>query len=108
MSGHRHPFYTKYRVGFSKDGLIKALDTDIYNNAGYSLDLSFSVMHRAMFHVDNAYNIPKVCFLECCPCPFIQFLSRFYHDFIQYLSKFRAFGLSYFLKKNPVLYTVAL
>ena len=62
MSGHRHPFYTKYRVGFNKDGLIKALDTDIYNNAGYSLDLSFSVMHRAMFHVDNAYNIPKVCF----------------------------------------------
>merc|ERR1711971_1548841 len=33
MFGHRHPFYTKYRVGFNKDGLIKALDTDIYNNA---------------------------------------------------------------------------
>ena len=60
MSGHRHPFYTKYRVGFNKDGLIKALDTDIYNNAGYSLDLSFSVMHRAMFHVDNAYNVHQI------------------------------------------------
>lgn len=46
MCGHRHPFYTKYKVGISSDGLLKALDTDIYNNAGYSLDLSFSVMHR--------------------------------------------------------------
>ena len=60
MSGHRHPFYSKYRVGFNKNGMITALDTDLYCNAGYSLDLSFSVMHRAMFHVDNAYNIPNV------------------------------------------------
>ena len=83
MSGHRHPFYTKYRVGFNKDGLIKALDTDIYNNAGYSLDLSFSVMHRAMFHVDNAYNIPKVCFKISVHV----LLSRFYLSFILILSK---------------------
>ena len=62
MSGHRHPFFSKYRVGFNNNGLITALDTELYCNAGYSLDLSFSVMHRAMFHVDNSYNIPKVMY----------------------------------------------
>ncbi len=60
MCGQRHPFYSKYRVGYNANGVVKALDTDLYCNAGYSLDLSFAVIHRAMLHVDNAYNIPKV------------------------------------------------
>ena len=46
MCGQRHPFFTKYQVGCNKEGLLQAIDVDIYNNAGYSLDLSFSVMHR--------------------------------------------------------------
>ena len=46
MSGQRHPFLTKYKVGVDKEGYIKALDVDMYCNAGYSLDLSFSVLHR--------------------------------------------------------------
>ena len=33
---------------------------DLYNNAGYTMDLSFSVMERAMFHVDNAYDLSHV------------------------------------------------
>ena len=43
MSGTRHPFLHKYKVGFTKDGLLKAVEIHIYNNAGYSLDLSMSV-----------------------------------------------------------------
>lgn len=45
-----------------------ALDLEIYNNAGNSLDLSLAVLERAMFHSDNVYEIPnvrivgKVCF----------------------------------------------
>ena len=46
MSGQRHPFYSTYKVGFSKDGVVNALDADLYCNAGYSLDLSFAVIHR--------------------------------------------------------------
>eukprot|EP00094_Tigriopus_californicus_P013136 TCALIF_12703-PA protein Name:"Similar to XDH Xanthine dehydrogenase/oxidase (Gallus gallus)" AED:0.07 eAED:0.07 QI:278/0.8/0.66/1/1/1/6/364/1546 len=60
MSGHRHPFLAKYKVGFNNDGTIKALDLDLYNNAGYTMDLSFSVMERAMFHSDNSYRIENV------------------------------------------------
>lgn len=59
MSGTRHPFLHKYKVGFNKDGKIQALEIEIYANAGYSMDLSRGVIERAMFHCENAYNIPN-------------------------------------------------
>lgn len=43
MTGTRHPFLYKYKVGFNNDGLLQAVEIHIYNNAGYSLDLSMSV-----------------------------------------------------------------
>lgn len=45
-----------------------ALDLELYNNAGNSLDLSLSVLERAMFMSENVYDIPnmrvrgQVCF----------------------------------------------
>ncbi|KAK9496648.1 hypothetical protein O3M35_013084 [Rhynocoris fuscipes] len=59
-TGQRHPFYGKYKVAFDDDGTILASEVDIYNNAGYSLDLSFSVLDRAMFHFQNSYYMPNV------------------------------------------------
>ncbi|XP_019698850.2 xanthine dehydrogenase [Harpegnathos saltator] len=58
VSGTRHPFLFRYKVGFNNDGLIKVVAVHIYNNAGYSYDLSLSVLERAMFHFQNAYRIP--------------------------------------------------
>lgn len=46
ISGTRHPFLFKYKVGFDNDGLIKVARVDIYNNAGYSHDLSVSVGNK--------------------------------------------------------------
>lgn len=43
ISGTRHPFLLKYKVGFNNDGLIKVVAVHIYNNAGYSHDLSIAV-----------------------------------------------------------------
>lgn len=43
VSGGRHPFLFKYKIGFTKDGLFKALEVHIYNNGGMSLDLSGAV-----------------------------------------------------------------
>lgn len=37
-----------------------ALDLELYNNGGNSLDLSHSVLDRAIFHSDNVYAIPNV------------------------------------------------
>ncbi|THG22542.1 hypothetical protein TEA_025075 [Camellia sinensis var. sinensis] len=47
-------------VGFKNDGKVLALDLEIYNNAGNSLDLSLAILERAMFHSDNVYEIPNV------------------------------------------------
>lgn len=58
-SGQRHPFYAKWKIGVNKDGKIQALDADIYNNAGWSFDLSMAVCERAMTHVDGCYSIPN-------------------------------------------------
>jgi xanthine dehydrogenase/oxidase len=60
ITGHRHPFMGKYKVGFNKDGKVKALDVQYYNNGGSSYDLSGPVIERAMLHADNAYNIPNI------------------------------------------------
>jgi len=48
------------KVGFTNEGKILAVDLEIYNNGGNSLDLSLSVLERAMFHSDNVYEIPHV------------------------------------------------
>eukprot|EP01112_Ceratiomyxa_fruticulosa_P007100 TRINITY_DN1832_c0_g1_i2.p1 TRINITY_DN1832_c0_g1~~TRINITY_DN1832_c0_g1_i2.p1 ORF type:complete len:1364 (-),score=294.56 TRINITY_DN1832_c0_g1_i2:173-4264(-) len=59
-SGYRHPFLGRYKVGFTKEGKVMALDLHLYADAGYSFDLSGGVMDRALFHSENAYNIPHI------------------------------------------------
>uniref|UniRef100_A0A336MDC5 Xanthine dehydrogenase n=1 Tax=Culicoides sonorensis TaxID=179676 RepID=A0A336MDC5_CULSO len=60
MTGTRHPFLFKYRVACTNDGKITGCLVKIYQNAGYSIDLSISVLERAMFHFHNVYKIPNV------------------------------------------------
>lgn len=60
ISGQRHPFLGKWKVGVNKDGKIQALEADVYNNAGWSYDLSMAVCERAMTHIDGCYSIPNV------------------------------------------------
>eukprot|EP00252_Welwitschia_mirabilis_P022734 TRINITY_DN6242_c0_g1_i4.p1 TRINITY_DN6242_c0_g1~~TRINITY_DN6242_c0_g1_i4.p1 ORF type:complete len:857 (-),score=218.91 TRINITY_DN6242_c0_g1_i4:256-2721(-) len=60
ITGQRHAFLGKYKVGFTKEGKILALDLEIYNNGGNTLDLSLAVLERAMFHSDNVYVIQNI------------------------------------------------
>lgn len=60
ITGGRHPFLAKYKVGFMKTGKIVALEVEHYSNAGNTLDLSQSIMERALFHMDNCYKIPNI------------------------------------------------
>uniref|UniRef100_A0A671RAV7 Xanthine dehydrogenase/oxidase-like n=1 Tax=Sinocyclocheilus anshuiensis TaxID=1608454 RepID=A0A671RAV7_9TELE len=57
VTGGRHPFFGHYKVGYMNNGRVMALDVMLYSNAGNSLDLSLS---RALFHMDNSYNIPNI------------------------------------------------
>lgn len=55
ITGKRHPFFVRYDVGFDDDGLLCGVKIELAGNCGYSLDLSGSIVDRAMFHADNAY-----------------------------------------------------
>jgi len=60
MTGKRHPFLGRFRVGFSAEGRIEAAQVELFSDGGYSLDLSAPVLGRALFHIDNCYHLPHV------------------------------------------------
>ena len=68
VTGKRHPFQSRYKVGFTNAGRITALEVDHFSNGGCSFDLSPSILERAMLHTDNAYYLPharitgRICF----------------------------------------------
>ena len=60
LTGKRHPFLGRYRVGFDELGKLKGLEVALYSDGGWCSDLSQPVMGRALFHVDNAYFVPHL------------------------------------------------
>ncbi|MBC7428719.1 MAG: molybdopterin-dependent oxidoreductase [Bacteriovorax sp.] len=63
MTGKRHPFKNFYEAGFDDDGKITALKVSIYANGGAYVDLTPSILDRAMFHVDGCYYLES-CYIE--------------------------------------------
>ena len=41
--GRRHSYIAKYRVGFSKEGKIDAIEVDLHSNGGDTEDLTDAV-----------------------------------------------------------------
>lgn len=60
MTGKRHGFHSTWKVGFTDDGKILALDATLTSDGGWSLDLSEPVLTRALCHIDNAYWVPNI------------------------------------------------
>ena len=60
VTGKRHPFQNRYRVGFTRSGEIVGMKVDLYSQGGSGADLSPAVMARAMTHAENAYYLPNV------------------------------------------------
>jgi xanthine dehydrogenase large subunit len=60
ITGKRHPFQNEYEVGFDDDGRLLAVKALIQSDGGAYLDLSSSILERAMFHLDGAYHLPNV------------------------------------------------
>lgn len=60
VTGKRHPFQNKYKVGFTKDGIVTAVKVDFFADGGSNADLSTAVMAKAVVQVDNAYFIANV------------------------------------------------
>ncbi len=63
MTGKRHPFKNFYEVGFDSEGKITALKVFIVANGGAYVDLTPSILDRAMFHMDGCYYLPS-CYIE--------------------------------------------
>lgn len=59
-SGQRHPFLGVWKVAVNNDGKLQALDADIFNNGGWTQDLSAAVVDRGLSHVDGCYLFPNV------------------------------------------------
>jgi xanthine dehydrogenase/oxidase len=52
--------HSALQVGCTAEGKLVALQVDLYSNAGNSLDLSASIMDRALLHIDCVYRFPNV------------------------------------------------
>ncbi len=61
-TGKRHPFYARYEVGFDDAGAIQGVKVALFSDGGYALDLSESILDRALFHLDNSYHLPALRF----------------------------------------------
>lgn len=55
VTGKRHPFFNRYKIGASQDGIIQTAKIEVNGLCGHSADLSGAIVDRAMFHSDNAY-----------------------------------------------------
>ncbi len=60
VTGKRHPFKNFYEVGFDRSGKILGLKVKLFANGGAYVDLTPSILDRAMCHSDGCY------FLEAC------------------------------------------
>ncbi len=60
MTGKRHPYESRFKIGLDKNLKILAYETDFYQNAGAAADLSPAIAERTLFHATNSYFIPNV------------------------------------------------
>jgi xanthine dehydrogenase large subunit len=73
ITGKRHPYLVRWRVGYDREGVIGGLKLDFFSDGGAAADLSTAVMERTMLHAENAYYVPdieingRVCFTNFPP-----------------------------------------
>jgi CO/xanthine dehydrogenase Mo-binding subunit/CO/xanthine dehydrogenase FAD-binding subunit len=56
----RHPYRLRYKAGFDKSGLLKAMGIDILADSGAYSCQSFFVIWRSVVQATGPYNIPNV------------------------------------------------
>ena len=60
ITGKRHPYLYKYKVGFDDNGKIISADIKHFLNGGYATDLTMAILERGMLHAENSYFIPNM------------------------------------------------
>ena len=59
-TGKRHPYTSHFRIAVSPAGDIVGFETEFWQNAGASADLSPAILPRTLFHAAGAYRIPNL------------------------------------------------
>ncbi|RIB05019.1 Molybdopterin-binding domain of aldehyde dehydrogenase-domain-containing protein, partial [Gigaspora rosea] len=67
MTGQRHPFLGRWKVGLTKDRKILAYDLKLYLNGGGTTDYTIVVAQVSLLATDGCYYIPNVRFIGY-PC----------------------------------------
>lgn len=60
MTGKRHPYETRFKIGLSKNLKILAFEADYLQNAGAAADLTPAITERTLFHATNSYFVPNI------------------------------------------------
>lgn len=60
ITGKRHRFLSRYRIGFDDEGKILAYEVELNADAGAATDLTRAILERAMLHAENSYYIPDI------------------------------------------------
>jgi xanthine dehydrogenase large subunit len=60
-TGKRHAWLYRWTAGFDTTGRLLALDATMVADAGRSRGLTGDVVHKAILHALNCYNVPAVC-----------------------------------------------
>lgn len=60
MTGKRHPYRSRFRIGLSEDLKILAFEAEYLQDGGAAADLSPAILERTLFHATNSYFIPNV------------------------------------------------
>ncbi|XP_072339543.1 aldehyde oxidase 1-like isoform X1 [Scyliorhinus torazame] len=60
ITGGRHPFLGRYKVGYMTDGRIIAVEVTCYANGGNELDVTLEVLENALMNMDSGYHIPHL------------------------------------------------
>ncbi|KAJ1963652.1 hypothetical protein GGI12_001932 [Dipsacomyces acuminosporus] len=81
VTGKRHPYLGKWKLGVNKNGKVTALQMDIYSNGGFSYDCSVFVMMVSLSSAEGCYYFPNA-----------KFTGRICKTNTQSSTAFRAFG----------------
>ena len=67
MTGKRHPYRCRFRIGVAEDGRILAYEAKLFQSSGAATDLSLAVLARSVFHATASYFVPNArIFAVCC------------------------------------------
>ncbi|CAL6024176.1 Xanthine_oxidase / Xanthine dehydrogenase [Hexamita inflata] len=58
--GGRHPYYFKYKAGFTSEGKYVGMDLLLVNDGGSSFDCSGPVLDKSIFQSQSCYTIPNM------------------------------------------------